>query len=362
MPSPRSTPQNLPAYPGIPDPTADIGSLLETVKRLKEAVEMLTGQRGQGDRVEYSVQGMLREIQQGNSRVLELTEIGDGLASRMDLVETQTNDVSAEGQVVIRAETNPSGYKAYFGVYLKAAVDSTPGSERRAGMHLGLTNADGGVFTLDVDKFQIRDNSSGTATSIFTYGSGIFTLTGNVQIFGGLLVDGSITGGKVAGLTITGAKLVDATIINSKIDDLTLQTGKISYNAAQQLFTNGPSGGASLAKNVWQTVMTCTIVGVAGAYAQISHRVAITWTSGVTGEASEFQIRIIRPGKQVWLDQFAGGGINGVYAINKEVVYDDEAEGNYTYELQVWNKPQAGFAAASAAYTGAYLAIETKKR
>lgn len=37
-----------PDYPAIPEPTTDVSALLDTVRSLKEAVEILTGQRGDG--------------------------------------------------------------------------------------------------------------------------------------------------------------------------------------------------------------------------------------------------------------------------------------------------------------------------
>jgi hypothetical protein len=181
--------------------------------RLKEAVELLTGQRGTPAVIEQtSVQGILRELKAQGSRAYELIQAGPGLARRVEGVETAVDDVSASGQVVISAEANPAGYKAYFGVYLKANADTTPGTERRAGMHLGLTNADGGVFALDVDKFILRDNASGNVGDPFTYSGGLFTLTGNVTVNGNLLINGSIATAAYGDLTVSNAKVAYSAI------------------------------------------------------------------------------------------------------------------------------------------------------
>lgn len=37
----------MPNYPAIPKPSAEVGALLKTVEALKEAVEILTSQRGE---------------------------------------------------------------------------------------------------------------------------------------------------------------------------------------------------------------------------------------------------------------------------------------------------------------------------
>jgi hypothetical protein len=136
-------------------------------------------------------------------------------------------------------------------VYLRANADTTPGTERRAGLHLGLDNSDGAVFALDVDKYILRDNASGDSTAVFTYGSGVFTMTGNVTINGSLMVTN----------TITGAKLVD----------LTTPTTKVAYNAIGQFYQN--SGSLNTQSNTsFNTVCSVSTTGVTGGYAFINVR------------------------------------------------------------------------------------------
>lgn len=223
MPSPKSL--GVPTrYPSIPEPANDIQSIRETLMRMKEALELLTGQRGTSGDTEFSVQGALRQIEAYGSRVIELRQVDEGLAQQITQVETTVGDLSTgldditvSGQVVIRAEANPTGYKAYFGVYLRAASDSVPGTERRAGFNLGLSNADGAVATFEVGQFTLKDITTGVPTTVFDYSAGKFTLNGNVTVNGNLLINGSISTGKYGDLTISTNKVIDNAISTNSI-------------------------------------------------------------------------------------------------------------------------------------------------
>jgi hypothetical protein len=322
-------------YPSIPEPGQDVESLQATVLRLKEAVEMLTGQRGPP---EAGTVGIFKELRGFDSRVYELWEADQGLARIVqgveasgsvaiadlasDLADLDTElsgdiaEVSASGQMVLSAEVNPTGYKAYFGVYLRATVDSVPGTLRRAGMHLGLTNADGGVFALDVDKFIIRDSGSAAESSVFTYGSGVFTMTGNVTINGSLMVTN----------TITGAKLVD----------LTTPTEKVAYNAVGQFYQT--TGGSWSFGSGWNTVASRTIVGITGGYVFL---LGVVTVNAAPAGSTTFGVRIRRTSdgsiiKEAPLSVMASGD----YAVAGPVAttvggFHSDGGSNYTYELQV---------------------------
>lgn len=229
MPSPHS--QGLPnQFPSIPEPSTDNASIRETVMRLKEAVELLTAQRGVSGDTEYSIQGALRQISQGNSRVIELRQVDEELASQLTLVETKVDDVTVQGQVVLRSQSTPTGYKAYFGVYLKATVDSAPGTERYAGFSLGLTNSNGGVASFDVAQFMLRDVTAPTPKTVFDYVGGKFVFTGDVSINGTLVVTGSITGTKLVDLTVPTAKVALNAITSANI--LTSSTNTVQFSMA----------------------------------------------------------------------------------------------------------------------------------
>jgi hypothetical protein len=313
--TPRAVTRN--PYPSIPEPTSDLASMLETIKRLKEAVELMTGQRGTQEVVEQqSLQGVLTEVHGLGSRTYDLSQATDQLARRVIGVEATSEDVSASGQIVISAEANPAGYKAYFGVYLRANADSVPGTEREAGMHLGLTNADSGVFALDVGKFLIRDSSSGTTSTVFQYSGGVFTMTGNVTINGNLMVTN----------TITGAKLVD----------LTTPTEKVAYNAVGQFYQT--TGGSWSFGSGWNTVASRTIVGITGGYVFL---LGVVTVNAAPAGSTTFGVRIRRTSdgsiiKEAPLSVMASGD----YAVAGPVTttiggFHSDGGSNYTYELQV---------------------------
>ncbi len=309
-------------YPSIPEPGNDIASLRETITRLKEAVELLTGQRGTAEVIEQtSVQGILREFRAQGSRVYDLIEAGPGLARRVEGVETQVDDVSASGQVVISAEANPTGYKAYFGVYLRASADSTPGTERRAGMHLGLTNADGGVFALDVDKFILRDNSSGDLSSVFTYSGGLFTMTGNVTVNGSFVVNGTIT--------------------STKIGTSAVETAKVNLNAVGQFYQSSGSTGphANAGTSSWQTLASVTIVGVSGGFVQFYADVGVRTTYSIATSADvgdiTGEIRIIRNGSTTMKTIAVVFGQASEYDYYVIAGFHSDGASNHTYDLQV---------------------------
>lgn len=90
-------------YPSIPDPTQDPASLQQSVIRIKEIVEMITGQRGPPEAKEYSLLEGLTQVQKSvganSARIAELNEVvvnGDqSLAQRTTILEAaqaQTNN------------------------------------------------------------------------------------------------------------------------------------------------------------------------------------------------------------------------------------------------------------------------------
>jgi hypothetical protein len=310
--TPRAVTRN--PYPSIPEPTSDLASMLETIKRLKEALELMTGQRGTQEVVEQqSLQGVLTEVHGLGSRTYDLSQATDQLARRVIGVEATSEDVSASGQIVISAEANPAGYKAYFGVYLRANADSVPGTEREAGMHLGLTNADSGVFALDVGKFLIRDSSSGTTSTVFQYSGGEFQMTGNVTINGSLMVTN----------TITGLKLID----------LTTPTIKVAYNAIGQFYQTSRSAFFH-STSAFDTVLTRSITGVTGGYVLLVAIVtsAAVGGGGLGGTPSAWQLRI-RRSDGGWVRTVNLNVHEDIDMTTSIVGFDSDGGSNYTYNL-----------------------------
>jgi hypothetical protein len=346
VPSPLATPA-VPVYPSIQDPGNDLASLRATVTQLKEAVELLTGQRASRGTLQYSVQGTLQQLEQFGSRVYEVSIAQEGLAEHITLVETTANDantaagaaqttaddalalaedITVQGQVVLRSELLPTGYKAYFGVYLKASADSVPGTERRAGFALGLTNTDGAYANFEVNQFVIRDPGSGAAATVFDYAGGFFTFTGSVIINGNLVVDGSISTTKYGDLSISTAKLAE----------LVATTAKINYNAANQLFQAGGSPAVGIPENTWTTVSAVTVVGTPGGYVFFQGQIGATQANG-TNTASRAEGRVIRSDGVVIKGPFTIGlGNFGVYGEQPLFGFSGDGSQNLDYFFQAW--------------------------
>lgn len=317
MPSPGAE-RPLPQFPSIPNPGMDLASMHKSILALKEAVELLTGQRDLRGVTQFSVQGMLQEVQQLGSRVLELNQVGPGLAQRVELVETRVNNVSAEGQVVLRAEAAPTGYKARFGVYLRANLDTDPGTDRRAGMSLSLDNSDGAVMAFDVDKFLIRDNVSGAVNSVFSYSAGNFLLSGNVRVNGSLVVLGSITGDKLV--------------------DLTTPTAKIALNAIGQFYKTNNNGQMTADASGYSTFASVSATGVEGGYLLFVASVRAGSNDADHDASSNTTLRVLRSDGAVireiaWSIARSASG-NVVYETTTLVSFYGDASGSYTYHLQ----------------------------
>lgn len=196
MPSPLAT-RGLPTFPPIPLPRHDIASMHASIMALKEAIELLTGQRDIRDQTQFSMQGMLEEIIRGDSRVYELSQVDQGLARRLTGVETTANGVSASGQIIIAAEGGSGGVSARFGVYLKV------GATYSAGMKIDLLGAGYGVTTFYTDRFYLVDPGNNVLAPVFSYNNGAFTLTGSVTINGTLVINDTISTPKVQNNAIT---------------------------------------------------------------------------------------------------------------------------------------------------------------
>lgn len=328
MPSPRSTPLP-PAYPAVSDPGDDLASLRATVMQLKEAVELLTGQRVSRGTRELSVQGTLEQVTGLNSEVYEQKIAVDGIAQNLTLVQAtassalgRANDVSASGQMVLRAEGAPGGYKAYFGVYLKASNDSSPGAERRAGFNLGLSNADGATAIFEVNQFILRDPNTGTAAPVFSYSAGLFELNGNMRVHGSLMVDGTFT--------------------TAKYGDLSMLTDKINYNATTVLYQGGVSGSWSQASLGWTTVGQVNVAAPAGASGILGVAVDASLTSvqvAPGGYQGGMNIRVIDDYGNVWLSQpYTGSGV-----FRQRLLASVPNGNNYYFQVELTSNGGSGY-------------------
>jgi hypothetical protein len=121
--------------------------------RLKETVEVLTGQRGTPVRVkEASLPGV------SAIRNQTIATTGSSATGTSGALQTQIDTLSATGQWRVRGETAPAGYSAYFGAALRANADGTPGTVRPTGLYFGLTEDDEAQAILDADEaYIVRD-------------------------------------------------------------------------------------------------------------------------------------------------------------------------------------------------------------
>jgi hypothetical protein len=99
-------------YPSIPEPYADIQSLLQTVRQLKEAVELLTGQRGDADETDVGLRTrrlestlntestLVRAVIATNERVS--TSADEALSERSTAIEAEIIDARS-GQISVGA-------------------------------------------------------------------------------------------------------------------------------------------------------------------------------------------------------------------------------------------------------------------
>ena len=203
------------SYPSIPDPNMDLGSVLNTVNRLKETVELITGQRQDKrfsfpNRVEIverrSAAGTARfteqlQIQANNLQSIVVrtetleADLGDveasvineataraaadgALASNITTVQATANGATAGGQVYLVARAAPAGYSAAYGWALTAL------GGRFVGMDALLDSSGNAGIAFYASQFSLTDPSynGGVPGNVFSYGSGVFNFNVPVTI------------------------------------------------------------------------------------------------------------------------------------------------------------------------------------
>jgi hypothetical protein len=151
-------------YPAIPEPTQDISALLNTVKQLKEAVELMTGQRGS----EFSFANQTKTIQRqfGNASAKFTQQINvqasatAALAGQITTIEAKADGASANGQIKFQAKAGPGGSTVSYGLYLTAG-DNFSGFE--------VIADSGGAAAINLSAESLRFSNSGTTEQVFEY-------------------------------------------------------------------------------------------------------------------------------------------------------------------------------------------------
>lgn len=187
-------------YPSIPEPTPDAQALLKSVLRLKENVELLTGQRGSKD---YSItEGVFELRKQVGTSIAVIREINDlivsstsAIAKRITEVEALANGATAGGAVYLIAQAGdlPGGTLAKYGWRIN--VNPGPGEDEIFTGMSAIVREDGtSAISFDAGSFSLYDPrfNDGTPTAVFNYDGEMFTFNVDVRINGALIVSGTV--------------------------------------------------------------------------------------------------------------------------------------------------------------------------
>jgi hypothetical protein len=160
------------AYPAISEPTPDINALFKTVQQLKEAVELITGQRG--EKFSFANQAKTIQRQFGNATAkltqsfqVQADALG-ALASDVIDVTATANGISANGELKFEAKAAPTGASSSFGLYLTTGA-------LFAGFEV-IVDSVTGQAAINWTAQKLRFSDSGTSEPVFDYDStdGVF--------------------------------------------------------------------------------------------------------------------------------------------------------------------------------------------
>lgn len=157
-----------------------------------------------------------------NEDITALVTKTDALVQKVDTVEAQIGNATANGQIKFAAKAAPTGATAAYGIYLTANNTFT-GFEM-----LAMSNGTSAI-SFTASQFMLRDG--GTARPIFNYSSGLFTFNVPIRV----------------GTNDIGLQAVNAPSAVVGTHDLIIQT------------TNGQ----------WQTIMSVTATGGPGQVAVV---------------------------------------------------------------------------------------------
>jgi hypothetical protein len=244
-------------YPAISAPTAEPAALLKTVEQLREAVELLTGQRAK----QYSVTDKLLNVQRqvaGTSARLteEVNVVSDGISALSSLVttiEALANDATAFGEIRFEAKAAPGGASVSYGLHINAG-------NKFAGFEV-IVDSGSGVAAINLLAERLRMSDTGTSEPVFDYSAGKFRFFVPVEVqtedigfnqVSQILAARSAIGGKVRDLSIT-VRNGSSILVQGDYTGATYsKTVGMAFGAL--VLTNGLGGGGSLiqtAQNNW---------------------------------------------------------------------------------------------------------------
>ena len=342
-----------PRWPTIPQPGTDPLSMLESVERLKEAMELLTGQRGFDET--YSVDNNFRTLRKElgglsavfserielavnqygalverttalevrsddmDARIIEVDTASidrDGaLATSIDIVQASVDDVSAGGYFKTVAAVSGGALASMEAqVYTTDAKNVTVTAGWRVKIEAGVS-----YFDIYSANWRLIDNA-GVPKPVMEYSSGKFRFTGDVAINGNLVVIGTIDNPQLANLGVT--------------------YQKIYPNAATQgAGAIGSSGRALTIMSLRGSSQVVIFVNVAGAYEAISSALPTSVTLYINGGVQRTWSLSPQPIYSGGTDAFGDLIVSGYYTseIGGMVLYTVPADGSYTIELSVHN-------------------------
>ena len=210
-------------FPSIPMPTQDPAALLKTVAALKEAVELLTGQRTAKSESLIDAVRDLRSSREGfNARFTEYVEVStsndralarrtttleaqtaqsaarieevdtaradadQALASDIQQLQTTYGNFTAGGRVALTTVANASGATSTYEITVKASDGDTP---RLTGLRLEAKTDGTAAITFTASQFRLYDPAGGSGLPVFNYSAGLFTFNVPVRLFGQQLED-----------------------------------------------------------------------------------------------------------------------------------------------------------------------------
>jgi hypothetical protein len=154
-------------YPAIPEPTTDVNALLNTVRQLKEAVELMTGQRGEEHSFATQTKTLQRQFGSSTAKFTQELKVQGGnttaLAAQITSVEAVANGISANGEIKFEAKSTPGGATASYGLFLTAG-------DKFAGFEVIATSGGDAAINFTADQFRLGD--TGTSDQVFEYDSG----------------------------------------------------------------------------------------------------------------------------------------------------------------------------------------------
>lgn len=188
-------------YKAIPEPKADLASLLKAVQALRENVQTLTGQNtnveGLDERVTKIIAKAENSFSQYYSNVQVVAKKNYAMSQRIEEVNAAIDDGWANGKIIFKAQAAPGAFKAKYSLMLTASADGADqGPEVETGFSI-LAEDVGGVRTSSIgftaSQFMLHDPTDNNPKPVFKYLDNVFRFNVPVEVRSGNLAFNSAT-------------------------------------------------------------------------------------------------------------------------------------------------------------------------